>query len=830
MFRFRKKTSPRADRKSSPPPNPAKPDTLPTGRVKGSIRWKLLTTMLGLIVGLVVTLTAIGLMLQQRFLEAELDKRVTLMRENLMERSHTLVNVLQPQVENDIASFNLSRIAEVLDKAITESNLLDYAILMNPEGTVFSRSEQPEWQEKLLHGQADEFALAQTQPVTHEYPRLNAIEFIRPIQFGAKQWGVLRLGFTTKALDREITRSKADILEQTRNMILTTAAIAGVFILIGSGVVLLIATTLSRPLTRLTVSVRELARGNFDGAARLLDPDAHGRSKGFKAEGEIALLAYSFVEMAREIRQSHQKLEEYNRTLEEKVKDRTLELEHAYEKLKELDQLKTNFLSTVSHELRTPLTSVLGFARIIQKRFESVLLPPLSELTDKKVERAVKQVMENTKIIVEEGERLTTLINDVLDLAKMEAGRTDWNMQPLNIGDIVDRAMTATSSLVANKSVQLRKVSEAELPAVEGDRDRLIQVVINLISNAVKFTDQGSVTLRTERRGQDIVVSVTDTGCGIKPEDQPLVFEKFKQVGDTLTDKPKGTGLGLPICKEIVEHHGGRVWVESEIGVGSTFLFSLPLPPDSAASLATTQEGYEIDFVRRIAPADLERRLRARAQRQASGQPGTPRQLIVIDDDPNIRQLVRQELAGEGFKIGEADSGVQGLVLVEADPPDLVILDVRMPHLNGFAVAAMLRADPVTLDLPIMLHTVAEDRKFSERLGIDCYLTKPVEAATLLEKAHGLLAPASPERAKRVLLVDGNEARRHTLADLLTQVGHQVREVADGESAITMAGGFNPHLVVADAGLAEQCRMVSRLRVDLGLDRLFFTLLEGDAA
>ncbi|MGZ8249076.1 ATP-binding protein, partial [Methylomagnum sp.] len=820
----------RAPRKKAP--RPARPDTLPVGRVKGSIRWKLLSTMMGLIVGLVVTLTAIELMLQQRFLESELDKRVTLMRENLMERSRTLVNVLQPQVENDIASFNFSRIAEVLDKAITESNLLDYAILMNPEGTVFSRSEQPEARQAYLHGEADQFALAQTQPVTQEYPRLNAIEFILPIQFGAKQWGVLRLGFTTHELRREIARFEADVNLQTRNMILTTAAIAGVFILLGSGVVLLIATTLSRPLTRLTVSVRELARGDFDGAARLLESSADGKTKnGFKADGEIGLLARSFVEMSGEIRHSHQRLEEYNRTLEEKVKARTLELEHAYEKLKELDQMKTNFLSTVSHELRTPLTSVLGFARIIQKRFESVLLPPLSELTDKKVERAVKQVMENTKIIVEEGERLTTLINDVLDLAKMEAGRTDWNMQPLRIEDVVERAMTATSSLVAHKSVELRKALAGDLPEVEGDRDRLIQVVINLISNAVKFTDQGSVTLKTERRGQDIVVSVTDTGCGIKPEDQPLVFEKFKQVGDTLTDKPKGTGLGLPICKEIVEHHGGRVWVESEIGVGSRFLFSLPLPPDSAASLATTQEGYEIDFVRRTTGADLERRLRARIERHAlGGQSMAPRHLIVIDDDPNIRQLLRQELAGEGFKISEADSGVQGLELVDADPPDLVILDVRMPHLTGFAVAAKLRADPVTLDLPIVLHTVAEDRKFSERLGIDCYLTKPVEATALVEKVRVLLTPAAPEKVRRVLLLDGSEARRRVLADLLTQAGHQVRDAADGEAGVAMAGGFNPHLVVAEAGLAERCRIVSRLRIDQGMDRLFFTLLDGDAA
>jgi signal transduction histidine kinase/DNA-binding response OmpR family regulator len=826
VFRFRKQAAaPPPKRKPPRPLKTAHPEALPTARVKGSIRRKLLSALIGLIVGLVVTQTGVEVLLQKRHLETELDRRVALMRETLLERSRTLVNLLRPQVENDLASFNFSRIGEVLSKSIEESDLLDYAVLMSPEGAAYARSEQPEAQQRLMYGEPEQYALAQTQPITREYPRLNAIEFIEPIHFGPKPWGVLRLGFSMKALQREIARSREEILDQTGNMVLTTGAIAGVFILIGSGVVLLIATTLSRPLIRLTVSVRELARGNFDGAARLLDPAPGQRTSDF--EGEIGLLAHSFIEMAGEIRQSHHQLEEYNRTLEEKVRARTLELEQAYEKLKELDQLKTNFLSTVSHELRTPLTSVLGFARIIQKKFESALLPALTGTGDKKVDRAVKQVMENTQIIVEEGERLTTLINDVLDLAKMEAGRTDWNLMPLRIEEVLERAMAATASLFAHKPVEPRRDFAADLPLVEGDRDRLIQVAINLISNAVKFTDEGSVTCKAERRGQEIVVSVIDTGCGIKPEDQPLVFEKFKQVGDTLTDKPKGTGLGLPICKEIVEHHGGRVWVESELGQGSAFRFSLPLPPDSAAGLATSVEGYEIDCVRRLDRAALERQLFAQARRRAERSRDAARHIVIIDDDLNIRQLLRQELLAEGYRVSEAESGLQGLAVIEADPPDLIILDVRMPHLNGFAVAARLRADPATLDLPIVLHTVAEDRKLSERLGIDCYLTKPVEGAALLGEVRALLAPPAP-RAKRILLLDPCEQRRRALAALLAQAGHRVREAAEAEAAVAMAGGFDPHLVVADAALADQHRLVSRLRIDQGMERMFFALLEGD--
>ncbi|MBM3797106.1 MAG: GAF domain-containing protein, partial [Acidobacteria bacterium] len=242
----------------------------------------------------------------------------------------------------------------------------------------------------------------------------------------------------------------------------------------------------------------------------------------------------------------------------------------------EADAAKSSFLSTVSHELRTPLTSVLGFAKIIRRRLEERLFPLIPE-DDKKIAQAKTRVVENLGVVVSEGERLTKLIDDVLDLAKIEAGKFTWNMARLEIGDVIERALAATASLFdAKKLTVVREVAEG-LPPLTGDRDRLIQVVINLISNAVKFTDAGSVKCAARLRPDGLIeVAVVNSGIGIAPADQPKVFEKFKQVGDTLTDKPKGTGLGLPICKEIVEYHGGRIWVESTPGTGSTFAFTLP--------------------------------------------------------------------------------------------------------------------------------------------------------------------------------------------------------------------------------------------------------------
>jgi signal transduction histidine kinase len=252
------------------------------------------------------------------------------------------------------------------------------------------------------------------------------------------------------------------------------------------------------------------------------------------------------------------------------------ETQHARAAAEAASQAKSDFLSNVSHELRTPLTSVLGFSKIIKNRLEEKLFPLLRS-DDPKAQRLVDQVKENINVVVSEGERLTALIDNVLDLAKIEAGKVEWNMTTVAVPEIITRASAATASLFEPNGLQFSKEIAPDLPQIIGDQDKLIQVVINLISNAVKFTEKGSVTCRAEQKDGEIVISVSDTGVGIAPEDQADVFDKFKQVGDTLTDKPKGTGLGLTICKEIVEHHGGRIWVESEVGKGSTFSFALPV-------------------------------------------------------------------------------------------------------------------------------------------------------------------------------------------------------------------------------------------------------------
>jgi signal transduction histidine kinase/CheY-like chemotaxis protein len=488
------------------------------------------------------------------------------------------------------------------------------------------------------------------------------------------------------------------------------------------------------------------------------------------------------------------------------------EAERARGVAEEADAAKSSFLSTVSHELRTPLTSVLGFAKIIKKRLEDRIFP-LVPKEDRKVVQTIQQIEDNLKVVVSEGERLTKLIDDVLDLAKIEAGKLEWHMETVNVGEVIDRATAATSSLLEPKGLHLEKRIAADLPSVTGDPDRLIQVVINLISNAVKFTDAGTITCRAERRGGEIVVGVSDTGVGITPADQPKVFERFKQVGDTLTDKPKGTGLGLPICKEIVEHHGGRIWVESEIGRGSTFSFSLPTTDAQVA--ASGHAPMEL--------ASLIRQLREQVvvttPRTAERQP----RILVVDDDANIRELLLQELTEAGYQVHLATNGREAVAAVRRERPDLVVLDVMMPEMNGFDVAAVLKNDPQTMDIPIVILSIVQDRDRGFRLGVDRYLTKPIDTDLLFREVGALIEQKKSH--KRVLVVDEDASTVRTLTEVLTARGYTVME-ARGDDLLARAVAVQPDIIMLNSVSSAQSDAVHMLRFEKGMENVLFLVYQ----
>ncbi len=536
-------------------------------QIKKSIRWKLISTMIGLIVGLLMALTFIQTFSQKRILEREVESRIVMMRGNLIERGKTFSDYLSRQTENGMASFNLSNVTEIINKSVNEDENLAYVILVDHSSKAYIHTLNPELEQEILSSEEDWFAANQSKAIINEYVENgdSFMEFIVPIVVGTNPWGVLRIGFSLNLLNKEITNSRMDILKQTKNMIIRSIITSFIFIFIGIVIVFMISTRLSKPLISLTESARELAKGNFGITENIK----------IKSEDEIGVLGGAFIEMSRDLKTSHERLEDYSRTLEQKVEDRTFKLKEANERLQEMDNMKTDFLSTVSHELRTPLALVLGFTRIINKKLEGIIFP-FVRVENSKIHKSIRQVRDNLHTIVSEGNRLTDLINDLLDITKIEAGKVEWQTEILSVAEIIEQAAAITSRSFEENELELITDVQDGLPTVVGDKNRLEQVVINLISNAVKFTEKGSVTCRARRINNEIMISVIDTGTGISESDQKKIFEKFKQTGTTLKNKPKGTGLGLPICKEIVRNHGGRIWAESEQGKGSVFSFTLP--------------------------------------------------------------------------------------------------------------------------------------------------------------------------------------------------------------------------------------------------------------
>ncbi|HEX4373950.1 MAG TPA: response regulator, partial [Puia sp.] len=494
----------------------------------------------------------------------------------------------------------------------------------------------------------------------------------------------------------------------------------------------------------------------------------------------------------------------------EEVKHAKSEAEEAGRNAERANEAKSAFLSTVSHELRTPLTSVLGFAKIIKKRLEERIFPA-TDKTDPKTEKAIGQVSENLNVVISEGERLTHLINDVLDLAKIEAGKMEWNMENVSIAEIVDQAVAATSSLFFQKNIVLEKSVEPDLPKITGDHDKLIQVVVNLISNAVKFTEQGSITCSVSHKGNEIITSIKDTGIGIAKNDQSLVFEQFKQIGgDTLTDKPKGTGLGLPICKEIVEHNGGRIWLESEPGKGSTFSFALPVVTSTVVSTPIHLDA-------------LVKQLREQmAQSKFSTKDGNAT-ILIVDDDDSIRSLLRQEFSEAGYLVEEATNGKEALTVIRNHRPDLIVLDVMMPEMNGFDVAAILKNDPQTMDIPIIVLSVVQDKARGYRIGVDRYLTKPIDTVRLFAEVGTLLEQGKSR--KKVMVVDEDMAAVKTLSDVLQAKGYQVFE-SGGKELVEKAIANQPDIIILNSVFSGKQEIVQTLRFEKGLENVLFLIYQ----
>ena len=413
---------------------------------------------------------------------------------------------------------------------------------------------------------------------------------------------------------------------------------------------------------------------------------------------------------------------------------------------RELDRMKDEFVSLVSHELRTPLTSIKGYVDL---------------LIDGDVGEVTEDQKEFLEIVKSNSDRLVMLVNDLLDVSRIEAGRINLRPTPVDLAGSIDEVAMSLQPLMEQKGQSLKLELPADLPQVMADRDRVVQIVTNLLSNAHKYTlEGGDVTVRAQAVEDEVQVDVSDTGVGMTRDELAKLFGKFFRAQNPATRDISGTGLGLNIVRSLVERQGGRIWVTSEPTKGSTFSFTIPV------AATATSEAQERAAVTKVGA-----------------------RILVVDDEPDIAGMIRRFLERGGYHVLVAHDARAALETARQERPDLMTLDVNLPDTDGFTLLEWLKADPATAPIPVVMLSVVEDIGRGLLMGAVDYLHKPIDERTLLSHVGSIVRSQEPQV---VLVAEDEQDIRSLIAGHLRRAGHQVLEAADGEQALEVARGEQP--------------------------------------
>jgi signal transduction histidine kinase/DNA-binding response OmpR family regulator len=550
------------------------------------------------------------------------------------------------------------------------------------------------------------------------------LDFGIPLVFSNVRVGAVYLGFSEQALDEALVRA--------RNQ---TLVISGLMILVGILGAVGLATLLSRPVLRLADATRAIAAGNFDVALQVRSGD------------EIGALTASFNQMAKSLRLSE-------------------ELGRAYERLEVASRHKSEFLANMSHELRTPLNAIIGYSEMLQEDAAELDQP---------------QFLADLQRITAAGKHLLELINAVLDLSKIEAGKMDLYLETFDVSAMVRDVASVIRPLAEKNGNRLEVTCDESAGRMQADLTKVRQTLFNLLSNACKFTERGTVGLTVTREmapaGDWLSFEVRDTGIGMTPEQLGKLFQEFSQADASTTRKYGGTGLGLALSRRLCRMMGGDITAASQPGTGSTFTVRLPAvvadPKAITASPAAVVAGEE-------APVG----------------PGAGT-VLVIDDEPSVRDLMQRFLAKAGFRVATAASGEEGLRLVEQVDPDVITLDVLMPGMDGWSVLAALKGNPRVADIPVIMLSIVDDRHLGFSLGATDYITKPLDRDRLLEVLGRY------RRERPVLVVDDDPTFRALLRRLLEREGWTVVEAENGRIGLERLETVQPTLIVLDLVMPE---------------------------
>lgn len=422
------------------------------------------------------------------------------------------------------------------------------------------------------------------------------------------------------------------------------------------------------------------------------------------------------------------------------------------EQLRQASAYKSEFLANMSHELRTPLNAIIGYSTLLLQKI-------YGEITPEQMDR-IEKVNRN-------GKNLLALINDILDLSKIEAGRLEIHPQPMTMAEVLDDLIPNVEPLVSEKGLQFITDIDSNLHPIYADSVRLRQVLLNLLSNAVKFTPQGKITLRMKNvtikdgkcdlislpnnhfsDGKWVIASVEDTGIGIESKHQAHIFEEFRQVDSSATREYGGTGLGLAIAKRLIEMQSGSIWMSSKVGEGSQFYIALP--------------AYESALP---APSD----------------PSAPT-VLVIEDSREAADILNTHLSRAGYCVVWAAGGKAGLEEARKLQPDIITVDIMMPGMTGWEVIAHLKEDPATAHIPLVIVSVLNERPHGLEVGASDYVVKPIERDKLLKALQRVQSQIPPDQP--ILIVEDDPAEREILSTYLSNAGYKSEQVPDGEAAL----------------------------------------------
>lgn len=497
--------------------------------------------------------------------------------------------------------------------------------------------------------------------------------------------------------------------------------------------------------------------------------------------------------------------------------------------LEQANRTRSQFLSTMSHELRTPLTAIIGFSQLTLRSQEVKNLSPRQKT--------------NLERVLKNGQHLLSLVNDVLDIAKIEAGRMDISHSQLDLDPFLHSIIEQTQSLATEKNLKFTAQVDPAIGMVETDSDKLRQILINLISNAIKFTANGEVAVTAQlaaaepvgfKTGQEwIAISVRDTGIGIAQEKQNQIFEEFYQVDNSSTRMYGGTGLGLSIVRKLTELLEGKLSLESEPGTGSTFTILLPRQPVKAGlepiaqrpTLLSAQTEPAVAEAQAVITLPVASDIEADLERAVQLSREAGKKLIIsIDDDQDVVDLIQHALEGTGYYVVGLSEPTRALSIITRLKPFAVTLDVMMPKSNGWQVLQQLKSEPATVAIPVIMLSVVADRSAGFVLGANEYLVKPIdreillqtldrltrqEAATLAGLAPGVAGNPGKSADKAagngtlnhapdVLVVDDEADIRDVLEQTISEAGYTVRTAAGGQEALRLIEQHQPGVILLD--------------------------------